>query len=110
MPTQENNFEPVSNSKMKCPVCGVALTMSERQNVEIDYCPECRGVWLDRGELDKIIERSIQVQDQTPQDAGRDSRADAHRAGKHSGGDHGYGDGDRGRGYQRKSWLREIFD
>ncbi len=42
---------------MKCPVDGATLTMSERQNVEIDYCPECRGVWLDRGELDKIIEK-----------------------------------------------------
>jgi uncharacterized protein len=43
---------------MKCPVCNVDLTMSERQGIEIDYCPKCRGVWLDRGELDKIIERS----------------------------------------------------
>lgn len=43
---------------MKCPVCSVDLTMSERQGVEIDYCPKCRGVWLDRGELDKIIDRS----------------------------------------------------
>ena len=43
---------------MPCPVCKVALTMSERQGVEIDYCPQCRGVWLDRGELDKILERS----------------------------------------------------
>lgn len=44
---------------MKCPTCGdVALVMSDRQGVEIDYCPRCRGVWLDRGELDKIIERS----------------------------------------------------
>ncbi|MBK8021465.1 MAG: zf-TFIIB domain-containing protein [Chloroflexi bacterium] len=43
---------------MKCPVCQtVDLKMSERQGVEIDYCPNCRGVWLDRGELDKIIER-----------------------------------------------------
>lgn len=42
---------------MKCPVDGTELVMSERQNVEIDYCPQCRGVWLDRGELDKIIER-----------------------------------------------------
>ena len=45
---------------MKCPVCNVNLVMSDRQGVEIDYCPECRGVWLDRGELDKIIERSTQ--------------------------------------------------
>ena len=43
---------------MKCPHCNVNLLMSERQGVEIDYCPECRGVWLDRGELDKILERS----------------------------------------------------
>lgn len=44
---------------MKCPVCPETnLIMSERQGVEIDYCPSCRGVWLDRGELDKIIERS----------------------------------------------------
>jgi Zn-finger nucleic acid-binding protein len=43
---------------MKCPVCDVELKMAERQGVEIDYCPKCRGVWLDRGELDKIIEKS----------------------------------------------------
>lgn len=43
---------------MNCPVCDVDLQMSERQGIEIDYCPKCRGVWLDRGELDKIIERA----------------------------------------------------
>ncbi|MDN7124555.1 zf-TFIIB domain-containing protein [Pseudidiomarina terrestris] len=44
---------------MKCPVCADEnLMMTERQGVEIDYCPKCRGVWLDRGELDKIIERT----------------------------------------------------
>lgn len=43
---------------MNCPNCNVALVMTDRQGVEIDYCPQCRGVWLDRGELDKIIERS----------------------------------------------------
>ncbi len=43
---------------MKCPIDGAELVMSERQGIEIDYCPTCRGVWLDRGELDKIIERS----------------------------------------------------
>lgn len=43
---------------MKCPVCNIDLKMTDRQGVEIDYCPQCRGVWLDRGELDKIIERS----------------------------------------------------
>jgi Zn-finger nucleic acid-binding protein len=43
---------------MKCPTDGSTLTMSERSGIEIDYCPECRGVWLDRGELDKLIERA----------------------------------------------------
>jgi uncharacterized protein len=43
---------------MQCPTDGATLVMSERSGIEIDYCPTCRGVWLDRGELDKIIERS----------------------------------------------------
>ena len=43
---------------MDCPICSVPLVMSDRQGIEIDYCPKCRGVWLDRGELDKIVERS----------------------------------------------------
>ncbi|AFV01800.1 hypothetical protein UNSWDHB_1066 [Dehalobacter sp. UNSWDHB] len=43
---------------MDCPVCHVNLQMTERKGVEIDYCPQCRGIWLDRGELDKIIEKS----------------------------------------------------
>lgn len=46
---------------MKCPIDGTQLVMSDRQGVEIDYCPQCRGVWLDRGELDKIIDRSVQA-------------------------------------------------
>jgi uncharacterized protein len=45
---------------MKCPNCNVSLVMTDRSGIEIDYCPDCRGVWLDRGELDKIIERSSQ--------------------------------------------------
>jgi Zn-finger nucleic acid-binding protein len=45
---------------MNCPVCtNATLVMSDRQGIEIDYCPQCRGVWLDRGELDKIIDRSV---------------------------------------------------
>jgi uncharacterized protein len=43
---------------MKCPHCSVSLVMTDRQGIEIDYCPDCRGVWLDRGELDKLIERT----------------------------------------------------
>ena len=59
---------------MKCPTCNVNLVMTDRSGIEIDYCPDCRGVWLDRGELDKIIERSApaapqqqQQQQQPPQ-------------------------------------------
>ncbi|UYV38552.1 zf-TFIIB domain-containing protein [Rhodobacteraceae bacterium D3-12] len=44
---------------MKCPIDGETLRMSERHGVEIDYCPSCRGVWLDRGELDKIIDKAV---------------------------------------------------
>jgi uncharacterized protein len=46
---------------MQCPIDGSQLVMTERSGVEIDYCPQCRGVWLDRGELDKIIERAAPV-------------------------------------------------
>jgi Zn-finger nucleic acid-binding protein len=53
---------------MKCPVCNITLNMMDRQGVEIDYCPQCRGVWLDRGELDKIIERSASMS-YAPRDA-----------------------------------------
>jgi uncharacterized protein len=49
---------PEAVAGMLCPVCKTGLAMSERSGIEIDYCPSCRGVWLDRGELDKIIERS----------------------------------------------------
>jgi uncharacterized protein len=47
---------------MKCPNCNETLVMTERQGVEIDYCPKCRGIWLDKGELDKIIEKSMRDQ------------------------------------------------
>ncbi len=43
---------------MKCPVDGTVLAISERRGIEVDYCPECRGVWLDRGELDKLLDRA----------------------------------------------------
>ena len=55
---------------MKCPVCmEVELVMTERQAIEMDYCPQCRGVWLDRGELDKIVERSTALPLAQPQQA-----------------------------------------
>ncbi len=90
---------------MKCPVCKtVDLNLAERQGVEIDYCPECRGVWLDRGELDKIIERSVGQQVQpapveppAPYPAYAPPRYDYHRDkhDDHHGGHHGGHDGAR---------------
>lgn len=68
---------------MQCPIDGTQLVMTERSGVEIDYCPQCRGVWLDRGELDKIIERAAPQaapppppprQGYAPPDDGRDYR------------------------------------
>ncbi|WP_223177121.1 zf-TFIIB domain-containing protein [Sphingomonas rhizophila] len=57
---------PHSSGPMACPVDGAPLTMSERSGIEIDYCPQCRGVWLDRGELDKIIERNAAAAPEAP--------------------------------------------
>lgn len=54
-------------SSMLCPVCRTGLSMSDRSGVEIDFCPSCRGVWLDRGELDKIIERTSALTAQEPE-------------------------------------------
>lgn len=60
---------------MQCPVCeGVNLVMSERSGIEIDYCPKCRGVWLDRGELDKIIERAAPAVLASPAEQGSEAR------------------------------------
>ncbi len=87
---------------MKCPTCtDTLLVISERQGVEIDYCPQCRGVWLDRGELDKLLERAAQA----PPAQGGERRQDAY-AQKH------YEHSQSGHGHRRKhsSWLSEIFD
>jgi hypothetical protein len=51
---------------MKCPIDGSELRISERQGIEVDYCPQCRGIWLDRGELDKLLERNAQFQSAAP--------------------------------------------
>lgn len=83
---------------MSCPVCNVPLSMSDRQGIEIDYCPQCRGVWLDRGELDKIIERSVAPpapqQHHSPQSHGRDPQF-GHKEYRYK---------------KHKSWLSDIFD
>ncbi|MGV2104305.1 TFIIB-type zinc ribbon-containing protein [Rhizobium sp. 21-4511-3d] len=74
--------------------------MTDRQGVEIDYCPNCRGVWLDRGELDKIIERSSTSYQEPPRNQ-RDSRG-------HS--EHGRGGQDHGSRHGHRSFLSRIFD
>jgi Zn-finger nucleic acid-binding protein len=84
---------------MQCPTDGTTLTMSERSGIEIDYCPTCRGVWLDRGELDKIIERSF-----TPQAA---APAPAPRYGE---GPQGYAQQGHYKKKRKESWLSELFD
>ena len=88
---------------MKCPACSNELKMSERQGVEIDYCPSCRGVWLDRGELDKIIERSAAAYDDRDR---RDERRNRHDDLD----DSDYGRRDGNKGHKRKSFLGDLFD
>ena len=99
---------------MACPVDGTTLVMSERQNIEIDYCPTCRGVWLDRGELDKIIERSSAETAPPPPPAPAAPQApyppqprQPHYGDPYRGQDPYYG---RKPHKRRKSWLEEIFD
>jgi Zn-finger nucleic acid-binding protein len=90
---------------MKCPVCpDTTLLMSDRQGVEIDYCPNCRGVWLDRGELDKLVQLGARQEasssPSTPSAAPHTRRPE-------------FEDSDFGRksgGHRRKSWLSDIFD
>ena len=98
---------------MKCPIDDELLVITERGGVEIDYCPKCRGVWLDRGELDKIIERAAQAtRPAEPERAhrpsqgrdGSDQRSDRSR--HHSDDDHRYGSKPK----RRESFLSELFD
>lgn len=98
---------------MLCPACKLDLVMSERQGIEIDYCPKCRGVWLDRGELDKIIERSAKEDAQAPQ-VQRDVPQPGQPypdQGRYDGG-YGSGYGGHGGGHGRKhgSFLGRLFD
>ncbi len=90
---------------MKCPKCDVTLVLAERQGIEIDYCPECRGVWLDRGELDKIIERTGESSGRKrsdDDDRDYDRRSDAPVFGKR--------DEDYDKRHKKKSLLGELFD
>lgn len=82
---------------MLCPIDGTELKIADRSGVEIDYCPKCRGVWLDRGELDKIIDRSASQMAPPAQSA-------PPRGGR----DEGYGES--GRRKKRGGFLDELFD
>jgi len=85
---------------MKCPVCNLDLVMAERQGVEIDYCQKCRGVWLDRGELDKIIDRSTsEVPQRQPRAGDYEYHGKVHE-GEHN--EHHY--------KKKRSFLSELFD
>ncbi|MBN9606827.1 MAG: hypothetical protein DI537_51890 [Stutzerimonas stutzeri] len=90
---------------MKCPIDDVDLTIAERSGVEIDYCPKCRGVWLDRGELDKIIDRAVEVE------YGRSYPQNGRSAVYEDGGHHGLGSSRGGKGNRRRGgFLGELFD
>ncbi|MGB5558596.1 MAG: zf-TFIIB domain-containing protein [Paracoccaceae bacterium] len=110
---------------MKCPIDATELVMTERQGVEIDYCPKCRGVWLDRGELDKIIDKAVppvvpeEPQRETPpmqeyrepyreKEKPREYR-EPYRKDRYDD-DRGFHDDREYRGKRRKSILSEIFD
>jgi len=88
---------------MKCPNCLVDLIISERKNIEIDFCPKCRGVWLDRGELDKMIELSASFEANTPSEKSQ----------KFSGEERGDNDVDFNRrhpGKRKESFLGDLLD
>lgn len=94
---------------MNCPVCNVALTMTDRQGVEIDYCQRCRGVWLDRGELDKIIERSAAAApppqySNEPRYEDRNRYEDRGHYKHHDDQHHGY------KKKKKESFLSDLFD
>ena len=85
---------------MQCPIDGAELVIAERAGVEIDYCPKCRGVWLDRGELDKIIDRSAMAEAPPPPRDTRDHR-----------GDGGYRDDHGGKPRKKRGgFLEDLFD
>ena len=105
---------------MKCPIDGSELRISDRQGIEIDYCPQCRGIWLDRGELDKLIERNAQTQVTSP--AARDTSRYDEPPRPYPDDDRRYRDDDRRRydddrdDYRKnkkkraRSFLEDIFD
>lgn len=89
---------------MNCPVCNEQLLLSEKQGIEIDYCPKCRGIWLDRGELEKIVERSNQVHKtlESEEKAFRKYDDGDHYYYKHKEKDYKYN--------KKKGFLGDLFD
>ncbi len=102
---------------MKCPHCDIELLLGEKTGIEIDYCPKCRGIWLDRGELEKIIERANEYFSQAKQPG---YRSDSHHNDDyyedrkhHDKDEHHYGSDHndmRNHGYKKKSFLGDLFD
>jgi len=92
---------------MKCPSCpDTTLVMADRQGVEIDYCPACRGIWLDRGELDKLLDRAAAVTAPSAPAAAPVSRSRQQPDFE----DSDFRDRQRYQHGRKKSWLSEIFD
>ena len=93
---------------MQCPTDGAVLVMSDRNGIEIDYCPTCRGVWLDRGELDKIIDRSLAQTAPAPAPPAPQQQQQQYAPPQQQYQQHpkqGYYKPKR-----KESWLSEIFD
>lgn len=101
---------------MKCPVCpATELLMTVREGIEIDYCPHCRGVWLDRGELDQIIRRAAQASLAEAQASGRDEwdeRGHDRERRTHRQDGYHYGDsrGKREHARRKNPFLGDLFD
>ena len=103
---------------MKCPTCpDTALVMMDRQGVEIDYCPQCRGVWLDRGELDKLIDRAATAAPSSDRNAVARSQPgfvdSDYRGSRNDRDDRNHrhdGDSRNHHNSRRKSWLSDIFN
>jgi len=89
---------------MNCPTDGTTLVLADRTGIEIDHCPVCRGVWLDRGELDKLIERAAGLDTNGPV---RDRRRDHH---DDDDGDRPHTDGSSSSKRKRKSFLGDLFE
>ena len=94
---------------MNCPKCNITLLMTDRQGVEIDYCPTCRGIWLDRGELEKIIDRASENNAGMSQGYPQKGYEDKHRDKHYDHDDHNRYNSQYG-SRRKKGFLGELFD